>query len=160
VLAVVARLGRELRGRWVDVAACGVGTAGVVDPAGGMVVASTDTLLGWAGTPVVGELTTLLGLRVHIDNDVNAFALGEVAAGAARGRAHVLAVMVGAGIGAPSCWMDGCGAARTTTPVRSATSRSQGSAIAHAPAAAAATLRVSRRDRRWPRGTASAPGTP
>jgi len=99
VLAVVARLGRELRGRWVDVAACGVGTAGVVDPAGGMVVASTDTLLGWAGTPVVGELTTLLGLRVHIDNDVNAFALGEVAAGAARGRAHVLAVMVGTGIG-------------------------------------------------------------
>jgi glucokinase len=99
VLEVVARLGRELRGRWIDVAACGVGTAGVVDPAGGTVVASTDTLLGWVGTPVVGELTTLLGLRVHVDNDVNAFALGEVAAGAARGQAHVLAVMVGTGIG-------------------------------------------------------------
>jgi glucokinase len=99
VLAVVARLGRELRGRWGDVAACGVGAAGVVDPAGGTVVASTDTLIGWAGTPVVGELTSLLGLRVHVDNDVNAFALGEVAAGAARGRLHVLAVMVGTGIG-------------------------------------------------------------
>jgi glucokinase len=99
VLAAVARLGRELRDRGADIAACGVGTAGVVDPAGGTIVASTDTLIGWAGTPVVGELTSLLGLRVYVDNDVNAFALGEVAAGAARGRAHVLAVMVGTGIG-------------------------------------------------------------
>jgi glucokinase len=88
-----------LGGRWADVAACGVGTAGVVDPAAGTIVASTDAIAGWAGVPIVQQLAVLLGLPVRVDNDVNAFALGETAGGAARGRAHVLAVTVGTGVG-------------------------------------------------------------
>jgi hypothetical protein len=159
VLEVVATLGRELRGRWTDVAACGVGTAGVVDPAVGTVVASTDALIGWTGAPVVHELTSLLGLGVHVDNDVNAFALGE-AAGPQEDRRMSWPPWSVPASAAPSCCMDGCGAARTTTPARSATSRFQDSAIVHAPAAAVDTSRVSRRDRRWPRGTANSPGTP
>jgi glucokinase len=99
VLAVAAGLGHELRGRWARLVACGVGTAGVVDPAAGTIVASTGALAGWPGTPVGPELRARLGLPVRVDNDVNAFALGEAAAGAARGRAHVLAVMVGTGVG-------------------------------------------------------------
>ena len=87
VLGVVATLGRDLGVQRAGVAACGVGTAGVVDPAAGSVVAATDALAGWAGLPV------------RVDNDANAFALGEAAGGAARGRAHVLAVTVGTGIG-------------------------------------------------------------
>ena len=98
VLQVVASLGRVLCDR-AEVAACGVGTAGVIDPAAGSVVAATDALPGWAGVPLARELTALLGLPVRVDNDVNAFALGEAAGGAARGRAHVLAVTVGTGIG-------------------------------------------------------------
>jgi glucokinase len=99
VLEVVAALGRELAGRFTGLAGCGVGTAGVVDPASGAVLASTDALAGWPGTPVGPRLRALLGLPVQVDNDVNAFAVGEAAAGAARGRAHVLAVMVGTGVG-------------------------------------------------------------
>lgn len=99
VLEVVAGLARALGGRASDVAACGVGTAGVVDPAAGTVVASTDAIAGWAGVPIVQRLSDLLGLPVRVDNDVNAFALGEAAGGAARGRAHVLAVTVGTGVG-------------------------------------------------------------
>jgi glucokinase len=99
VLGVVATLGRDLGGRRAGVAACGVGTAGVVDPSAGSVVAATDALAGWAGLPLARELTALLGLPVRVDNDANAFALGEAAGGAARGRAHVLAVTVGTGIG-------------------------------------------------------------
>jgi glucokinase len=99
VLEVVARLGRALGGRWADVAACGVGTAGVVDPAAGTVVASTDAIAGWAGVPIVQQLSALLDLPVRVDNDTNAFALGEAAGGAARGLAHVLAVTVGTGVG-------------------------------------------------------------
>ena len=99
VLEVVAGLGRALAGRGADVVACGVGTAGVIDPAAGTVVASTDAIAGWAGVPIVQQLSALLGLPVRVDNDVNAFALGEAAAGAARGRAHVLAVTVGTGVG-------------------------------------------------------------
>ena len=99
VLEVVAGLGRALAGRWADVVACGVGTAGVVDPAAGTVVASTDAIAGWAGVPIVQQLSALLDLPVRVDNDVNVFALGETAGGAARGRAHVLAVTVGTGVG-------------------------------------------------------------
>ena len=99
VLEVVAGLARALGGQGAGVAACGVGTAGVVDPAAGTVVASTDAIAGWAGVPIVQQLSGLLGLPVRVDNDVNAFALGEAAGGAARGRAHVLAVTVGTGVG-------------------------------------------------------------
>jgi glucokinase len=99
VLEVAAGLGRVLRDRWADVAACGVGTAGVVDPTAGTVVASTDAIAGWAGVPILQQLSVLLGLPVRVDNDANAFALGEAAGGAARGRAHVLAVTVGTGVG-------------------------------------------------------------
>jgi glucokinase len=99
VLQVVATLAQALGGRRGEVTACGVGTAGVIDPAAGSVVAATDALPGWAGVPLARELTALLGLPVRVDNDVNAFALGEAAGGAARGRAHVLAVTVGTGIG-------------------------------------------------------------
>ena len=99
VLEVVAGLARGLGGRWSDVAACGVGTAGVIDPAAGTVVASTDAIARWAGVQIVQLLSGLLGLPVRVDNDANAFALGEAAGGAARGRAHVLAVTVGTGVG-------------------------------------------------------------
>jgi glucokinase len=99
VLEVVASLGRGLAGRRADVAACGVGTAGVIDPVAGTVVASTDAIAGWPGVPLVQQLSALLGLPVQVDNDVNAFALGEAAGGAAQGRAHVLAVTVGTGVG-------------------------------------------------------------
>ena len=99
VLEVAAGLARALGGRWADVAACGVGTAGVVDPAAGTVVASTDAIAGWAGVPIVQRLSALLGRPVRVDNDANTFALGETAAGAARGQAHVLAVTVGTGVG-------------------------------------------------------------
>jgi glucokinase len=99
VLGVVAALAQELRGRHAELAVCGVGTAGVVDPAAGTVVASTNALTGWVGARVGPELRSRLGLPVHVDNDVNAFVLGEAAAGAARGRGHVLAVMVGTGVG-------------------------------------------------------------
>ena len=98
VVGVVAGLGAALRDR-AEVAACGVGTAGVVDAAAGSVVAATDALAGWAGVALARELTARLGLPVLVDNDGNAFALGEAAGGAARGRAHVLAVTVGTGIG-------------------------------------------------------------
>ncbi|HEV8649154.1 MAG TPA: ROK family protein [Actinomycetes bacterium] len=99
VLEVAAGLAGELRSRPGQVAACGVGTAGVVDAASGTVVAATAALRGWAGTPVARELAARLGLPTYVDNDVNAFALGEAAAGAAAGGAHLLAVTVGTGIG-------------------------------------------------------------
>lgn len=98
-----ARLVRELIDRRDSgdgmVSAVGVGTAGVVDPAGGRILSATDAISGWAGTDVGAGLRRRLGLPVAVDNDVHAHLIGELAAGAAVGYACVLLVAVGTGIG-------------------------------------------------------------
>ncbi|MCX2731470.1 ROK family protein [Saccharopolyspora sp. NFXS83] len=80
-------------------AAAGVGSAGVIDRASGRVRSATDSLAGWAGTDLRGELAARLGVPVTVDNDVHAHALGELWTGAAAGKRHVLFVAVGTGIG-------------------------------------------------------------
>lgn len=100
VLAVAARLIREAsRDAGIEPVAVGVGTAGVVDAGGGMILGSTKALSGWTGTPVSALLAAELGLPVHVENDVTAFLLGEVVAGAAVGLADVIAITAGTGIG-------------------------------------------------------------
>ncbi|MFD4242125.1 ROK family protein [Streptomyces sp. NPDC058525] len=96
VVAAAVRAVRELGG---PVAAVGVGSAGVVDPASGRIVSATDALPGWAGTELRRDLEQALGVPVSVDNDVHAHALGEAWLGAAAGRRHVLLVAVGTGIG-------------------------------------------------------------
>ncbi|MEU4663661.1 ROK family protein, partial [Micromonospora chalcea] len=64
-------------------------TAGILDPATGANRYATDSLPGWAGTPVADELAARLGRPVRVTNDVAAAALGECWAGAGRGRGHV-----------------------------------------------------------------------
>ncbi|WP_084515987.1 ROK family protein [Microbacterium luticocti] len=83
----------------------GVGTAGVVDTTTGRIVSSTDTLAGWPGTDVAGALraglTAAIGpVPVHVQNDVDAFAAGEVRYGAATGCRSALVLAVGTGVGA------------------------------------------------------------
>ncbi|MDG4768343.1 ROK family protein [Solwaraspora sp. WMMD406] len=78
--------------------ACGVGTAGTVDPAG-RITHATDTLPGWRGTDVRAAFTAALGLRVVVSNDVHAMAAGEARRGAAADARDALVVAVGTGIG-------------------------------------------------------------
>ncbi|BDZ49367.1 hypothetical protein GCM10025867_16080 [Frondihabitans sucicola] len=78
---------------------CGIGAAGVVDPATGAVVSATDSLPGWEGTPLRAELERRLDLRVTALNDVQAHALGEAVRGAGRGHSSVLTVAAGTGVG-------------------------------------------------------------
>ncbi|MET8832536.1 ROK family protein [Micromonospora sp. NPDC004540] len=97
VLDAAARLATGLLG--AAVGPVGVGTAGAVDPTTGGIRYATDSLPGWAGTPVADALAARLGRPVRVTNDVNAAALGECWAGAGRDRAHVLLVAVGTGLG-------------------------------------------------------------
>jgi len=62
-------------------------------------VTSNNILRGWAGCDVEGELGSLLGIPVEVNNDANLGALGELALGAARGCRHVLYVQATTGIG-------------------------------------------------------------
>ncbi|WP_308493725.1 ROK family protein [Microbacterium terrisoli] len=99
IVDAAARLVAELsRVHDVRVAAAGVGTAGVVDHSDGVVVAASQTFSGWAGYRLGDVLSTRLGVPVHVENDVNAFLVGESAWGASPAR-DVLGVMLGTGVG-------------------------------------------------------------
>ena len=91
-------------------AAIGVGTAGGVDTATGTIVSSSGTFSGWLGTDVVAGLRERLpwasGVPIHVQNDVDAHAVGESWRGAGVGAASMLMLAVGTGIGAAFC-LDG-----------------------------------------------------
>ncbi|MDP9027197.1 MAG: ROK family protein [Actinomycetota bacterium] len=70
VLALAARVGAEPR----DFGAIGVGVPGTVDPASGRVAHAVN--LGLDGLALGDELAARLRVRVRIENDVNAAALG------------------------------------------------------------------------------------
>ncbi|NUO58174.1 MAG: ROK family protein [Hamadaea sp.] len=74
--------------------ACGVGTAGAVDPSG-RISHATASLPGWTGTDVRGAFEAALGLTTIVLNDVHAMALSEAAGEAGT----VLVVAAGTGVG-------------------------------------------------------------
>lgn len=76
----------------------GVGAAGVIDHITGVVRAASSTFVGWAGYPLADALTARLGVPVRVENDVNAFLLGEVSADGFSAD-DVLGVMLGTGVG-------------------------------------------------------------
>ncbi|WP_295032733.1 ROK family protein [uncultured Microbacterium sp.] len=80
-------------------AGAGVGAAGVIDQERGVVVAASATFTDWSGFPLAEELEGRLGAPVWVENDVNAFLLGELRWGAARGESDVLGIMLGTGVG-------------------------------------------------------------
>lgn len=86
--------------------AVGIGAAGVVDAARGIIVSATDALTGWAGTDVATGVQVRLArepgdhhVPVYVENDVDAHAAGEVWLGAAAGAPTAVLVAVGTGVG-------------------------------------------------------------
>lgn len=81
----------------VEVAAVGVGIAGLVDAEG--VLHYAPNLPQYLDVPLRRLLTDRLGLPAVVDNDANAAAWGEVRHGAARGYGHALVFTLGTGVG-------------------------------------------------------------
>ncbi|KUJ68748.1 transcriptional regulator [Streptomyces albus subsp. albus] len=77
----------------------GLGVPGPIDVESG-VLGSTAILPGWAGTNPRDELAARLGVPVHVDNDANLGALGELVWGAGRGVADLAYIKVASGVGA------------------------------------------------------------
>jgi glucokinase len=97
--AQVARLVAELRDSSPSgVAGLGVGLPGLVNPQSGRVVISSD-LPAVVREDLRESLRQATGLDVALDNDANAGAMGEYAAGAGRGSRNMFYVTIGTGIG-------------------------------------------------------------
>lgn len=96
--AVLTVSRRVLAAATGPVVACGVGTAGVVGPDGG-IASATDLLRGWGGTPLKSRLVSLLDMPVAVLNDVHAVGLCEARIGSAIGASSALVLAVGTGVG-------------------------------------------------------------
>ncbi len=81
------------------VAGVGLGVPGPIDVESGT-LGSTAILPGWSGTRPAEELRGRLGVPVHVDNDANLGALGEMVWGSGRGVRDLAYIKVASGVGA------------------------------------------------------------
>ncbi|MGR3934011.1 MULTISPECIES: ROK family transcriptional regulator [Streptomyces] len=77
----------------------GLGVPAPIDVETGT-LGSTAILPGWAGTNPRDDLAQRLGVPVHVDNDANLGALGELVWGSGRGVADLAYIKVADGVGA------------------------------------------------------------
>lgn len=75
----------------------GIGTPGLVDPAGGVRQAVN---LGWYNLPLRDLVQTRYGVAVHVANDSQLAALAEYSFGAQRTTENMIVVLAGRGVGA------------------------------------------------------------
>jgi glucokinase len=85
---------------------CGVGFGGPVDFPRQHVALSTH-VAGWSNFPLVQRLEAMLGVKVVVDNDANAGALGESRYGAGRGKLPLFYMTLSTGIGGGIVLADG-----------------------------------------------------
>lgn len=86
-----------------DCVGVGVGCPGTIDAAAGRVVYSNN-LKDWQDVPLAEFISEALGLPVKISNDANCAALGECAAGAAKGCQSAVLLTLGTGVGGGVVW--------------------------------------------------------
>jgi glucokinase len=96
----IARAVETLLGfrRDAQVAAAGVGCAGLVDPVAGRLLASPN-LPAWENSPLGRIARRALGVYTTVDNDANSAAYGEFRAGARRGAENLVFITLGTGVG-------------------------------------------------------------
>ncbi len=82
-----------------EISAIGVGVPSVVDVEKGIVY-NVANIPSWIEVPLKEILETTFNVPVRINNDVNCFVLGEAHVGAAQGRASVVGLTIGTGLGA------------------------------------------------------------
>jgi len=76
----------------------GIGATGPVDAVHG-IINNPYTLEGWSNVPIVERLNKTFNVRVRLENDADAAALGEYWQGAGRDTKRLYAVTVGTGVG-------------------------------------------------------------
>ncbi len=93
---VTERLAQRINEVKDDAVAVGIGAPGsIVDGT----VRFAPNFPGWIDVPLGKRISELTGLPVYVENDANAFALGEKWFGAGRGKEHIVALTLGTGVG-------------------------------------------------------------
>jgi glucokinase len=82
-----------------EVAGIGCGVPSVVDVDRGIVY-NVENIPAWREVPLKDELETRYGVPVYVNNDANAFAVGELYFGHGRGYRNLVGVTLGTGLGA------------------------------------------------------------
>ena len=82
-----------------EITGIGIGSTGPVDPETGL-IGNVEYLPGWQGKNLLTALAHEFDVRIALENDADAAALGEAFWGAGRGKRHVLYVTISTGIGA------------------------------------------------------------
>lgn len=97
-MAKVARQAVENAGiTMAEVAGAGVGSPGTCNKETGTVEYANN--LGFENLPLCAMLEKALGVKVYIENDANAAALGEFCAGAAKNDSSCVCITLGTGVG-------------------------------------------------------------
>jgi predicted NBD/HSP70 family sugar kinase len=96
---LVRRLAEGVGADRGKIAGVGLGVPGPIDLESGT-LGSTAILPGWRGTRPAEELQARLGVPVHVDNDANLGALGELTWGSGRGVRDLAYIKVASGVGA------------------------------------------------------------
>ncbi len=93
---VTERLARFINEMKEDAVAVGIGAPGsIIDGR----VKFAPNFPGWIDVPLAERVESLTGLPVYVENDANAFALGEKWFGAGKGKNHIVALTLGTGVG-------------------------------------------------------------
>jgi glucokinase len=82
-----------------DVKGIGCGVPSVVDVERGIVY-SVENIPAWQEVPLKDDLERRYGVPAYVNNDANAFAVGELHFGQGRGRRHLVGLTLGSGLGA------------------------------------------------------------
>jgi glucokinase len=99
IVTQLGEMGRQAMTRWPDIATAGVGIPGLYDPHAGTTRFLINIPGDWDGRPVVGPVSSALGVPVALINDARAFGLAELRLGAGRGASSMVGLTLGTGIG-------------------------------------------------------------
>ena len=97
-MAAAARAAVEQAGITLEqVESVGIGSPGTIEPAEGLIKFWSN--LDFENVPLTALMAERLNKSIYLENDANAAALGEYAAGAGKGSQSMVAITLGTGVG-------------------------------------------------------------